>query len=110
MARLLVDTSLRMSIMPVFCPEFRLISREYCPVVLSGLYHRQIELEGPIVIVGMVKTCLPAFVLLNPFVCANDAAVFRPPILLGTAVTALVLTRVPVTPDASARKAVEWNG
>jgi hypothetical protein len=50
MARLLVDTSLRMSIKPEFGPVFRSINLEYCPVTLSGLYQKQIEEADPIVI------------------------------------------------------------
>jgi hypothetical protein len=110
MAILFVDTSLRISIKPEFGPVFKSISLEYCPVTLSGLYHKQIELEGPIVICGMVKYCFPAFVLAKPPACAKYATFCRSVMLPAWDTTVPVFVSDPVTPEASARKALGWNG
>jgi hypothetical protein len=68
------------------------------------------ELDGPIVICGMVKNCLLAFALPNPLACARYATFCRSVRLPGMEAGLPVCVREPVTPEASARKALGWNG
>jgi hypothetical protein len=70
-ARLLLVESRLIWICPVNCPELSSMILGKLPDVLSGLYHAQMENAGPMVIDGMVKNCLLAFVLTNPPVCAK---------------------------------------
>jgi hypothetical protein len=86
-------------------------TREY-PFVkaLSGLNQTQVENACPIVIEGMVRYWAPELVLANPFICAKYATFCRSVMLPGMEAGLPVGTRLPVTPDASSKKAFGWNG
>jgi hypothetical protein len=112
MARLEVETSRLMSIFPALAPELKKTKREYCPDELSGLYHTQIELDGPVVIEGIEKNCLCVFVLAlpKPPGCAKFTTFCRSVKLPGIDAGLPVAVSDPVTPEASARNALGWNG
>jgi hypothetical protein len=109
-ARLLLVESRLIWTWPVACPELSSTILGKLPDVLSGLYHAQMEKADPIVINGMVRNCLLAFVLTSPPVCARYATFCRSVMLPGTDATEPVLVRGPVIPLASSRNAFGWNG
>lgn len=82
------------------------------PDVLSGLYHAHMEKDGPILMDGMVKNCLRVFALVarSPPGCAKDTPLRRSVREPGVYAGLPVGIRLPVTLDASTRKAFGWNG
>ena len=59
---------------------------------------------------GMVKYCAPELDFNNPLVCAKKATFCRSVKLPGIDAGLPVAVSDPVTPEASARNALGWNG
>jgi hypothetical protein len=95
---------------PVLTPEVSIITPAYPPeYALSGLYQAQTEKYDPNVMEGMVKYWGAELAFATPLVCAKYATFCRSVMLPGMDAGLPVGTRLPVTPDASTRKALGWN-
>jgi hypothetical protein len=79
-------------------------------VALSGLYHKHIERDLPNVMDGIVKYWILALALATPPGCAKYAVFCRSVRLPAWDTTEPVFVSVPVTPEASTRKALGWKG
>jgi hypothetical protein len=79
-------------------------------VALSGLYHKHIDSDLSNVMVGILRYCALALALATPFGCAKNATLCRSGMLPACNTTEPVLVSGPVTPEASARKALGWKG
>ena len=77
---------------------------------LSGLYQAHVENADPIVMEGIVKYCAPELDFGNPLVCAKFTTFCRSVKLPAMDVGLPVAVSDPVTPEASARNELGWNG
>jgi hypothetical protein len=109
-ARLLLVTSLRISILSVLAPEVKWMIRGELPAELSGLYHAHNEKAFWMVIDGIVKYCCCAFPLARPPGWERYAEFCRSVVLPTNWVTVPTFPSVLPWLDASDRKEAGWNG